>query len=296
MRLSEFISTLIAVIPFVANLHGQTSLPQGAEFPTTLPQQPAGMKWVANETFTDEFGGDQLDETKWYDHNPLWKGRAPGKFMPSSVSVKDDCLQIKSTKLDPPDGEFTIACGAIQSKSREAHYGFYECRVKASQITTSTTFWLKNDTRGMKRPFFSTELDILECIGGAKRWARFSDHMNSNTHVTLMSENKEEKPPKVSLGAHAKINGTVSDGFHTYGCWWIDPRTLKFYLDGKEVYTIEPPTELTNEPFSQPMLINLVCETYNWETPPSPADLADDSRNTTYYDYVRAFKLVPASE
>ena len=67
---------------------------------------------------------------------------------------------------------------------------------------------------------------------------------------------------------------------------------MKFYLDGKYVHTITPSTDIDKTPFDQPMFVNLVCEIYTWEVLPTKEGLMDDSRNTTYYDYVRSYKLV----
>ncbi len=44
------------------------------------------------------------------------------------------------------------------------------------------------------------------------------------------------------------------------------------------------------------MHLNLVTETYDWETPPTPEELGDDSINTTHYDWVRAYVLVKKEE
>jgi hypothetical protein len=40
------------------------------------------------------------------------------------------------------------------------------------------------------------------------------------------------------------------------------------------------------------MYMHLVTETYNWETPPTVEELNNDEINTTYYDWVRSYKLV----
>jgi len=40
------------------------------------------------------------------------------------------------------------------------------------------------------------------------------------------------------------------------------------------------------------MYMHLVTETYNWEDPPSDEELLNDDINTTYYDWVRSFRLV----
>ena len=63
------------------------------------PKPPVGMRWVLNPDFSDEFNGSSLDTTKWLDHHPTWKGRKPGLFMPSQISVKDGFLQLKGEKM-----------------------------------------------------------------------------------------------------------------------------------------------------------------------------------------------------
>lgn len=256
---------------------------------------PAGHKWVLNKTYSDEFNGSKLNSRKWHDTYPGWQGRVPGLFVPSSVSVDDGFLQIKCTVLDPPQGdkkEWNVACGAIQSKGQDAFYGYYETRMKASGLTTSSTFWLMNPRESAEKAGKRTELDIQECIGNAKRWPGFKKQFRSNTHVTMLNQVDEDGKKKVSQkDASFDIGGNVDDDFHTYGCWWVDANTMKFYLDGKLVQTIVPPTDLDDQPFDQTMFVNLVCEIYDWEVLPTIDELLDDSKNTTYYDYVRSYKL-----
>lgn len=258
-------------------------------------EAPAGYEWVLNKTFSDEFNGKKLDSKKWDSRYKGWEGRVPGKFVPSSISVKDGFLRMKSTVLDPAQGEnkeWTIACAAVQSKTQTASYGYYEARIKPSKISTSSTFWLKNENVDNIRPFKQTELDILECIGNAKRWAKFGNHMMSNTHIEYFSENRDEEPVVLKLGKDVKLDSEVSDKFRTFGCWWVDANTMHFYLDGKLVYTITPSTEREEKPFDQTLFVNMVCETYAWEVAPTVEELMDDSINTTLYDYVRAYTLV----
>ncbi len=265
------------------------------EIPPPPVEAPAGFRWVLNDPYSDEFNGTELDQEKWHDHYPGWEGRVPGKFVPSAVSMKDGCLRITSSVLNPPQGvsnEWWIACGAIQSKAQEARYGYYEARMKASGISTSSTFWLMNPRDKKARPSKSTELDIQECIGNAQRWPDFAFQMKSNTHVNLYPADPAAEPLERKKGASTNIGGKVDEAFHTYGCWWVDSHTMKFYLDGKLVHTIEPDTDLDATPFDQPMFVNLVCEIYAWEVVPTVEDLMDESRNTTLYDYVRAYKLV----
>ena len=267
-----------------------------AGVPPPPVEAPDGFKWVLNEDYSDEFNGTRLDDAKWHDTYPGWIGRIPGKFVPSSVSVADGFLNIKCTVLDPPQGvsnEWTIACGAIQSKAQEASYGYYETRMKAAGLRTSSTFWLMNPADSSpdgKR----TELDIQECIGNAKRWPGFKNQFRNNTHVTFRAKEKGQEPQVVQKDASTNLGGDVDEDFHRYGCWWVDAQTMKFYLDGTLVKTIDFTTELDEAPFDQPMFVNLVCEIYTWEFLPEKERLLDDSINTTRYDYVRAYRLVEA--
>ncbi|KAA1261136.1 Beta-porphyranase B precursor [Rubripirellula obstinata] len=286
---------------FCESAHSQSTAPQDVP-----PEPPDGYQWVKNDAFSDEFNGTELDQDKWHDHHPSWVGRPPGKFMPSNVSVRDGYLQIKSTVLDPPQGDFSIACGAVQSKSQEALYGYYECRMKASSVSTSSTFWLAGKPKPVPGGTLRLELDIQESIGDAQRWEGFKTRMNSNTHITFLAEKQaagseqdktaEPEPKTAKKGDHVKLKSNVNEEFHTYGCWWIDANSMKFYADGKYAFTITPSTELDPTPFDHPLFMNLVCETYSWETPPTHEDLADDSRNTTYYDWVRSYKLVKLTQ
>jgi len=77
-----------------------------------------------------------------------------------------------------------------------------------------------------------------------------------------------------------------------YGAWWVDANTVRFYHDNEYQFTLRPSTAFDKTPLDRPMHLNLVTETYDRETPPTPAELADDSRNTTYYDWIRAYTLV----
>lgn len=268
-----------------------------ATLPPPPVAPPSGFRWELNAPYSDEFSGTELDRTKWNDHYPGWEGRVPGLFVPESLSVKDGMLHIKSTVLDPPrgdEGQWTIACGAIQSRQMGAHYGYYEARIKASHVSTSTTFWLKNERNGDERPFAQTELDIVEAIGNAQKWPGFADQMFYNTHTATFPAEPGVEPKETKEGGWTPIGGRVHEAFHTYGAWWVDANTIHFYLDGKRVATVNPPTTVRDTPFDQPMFVNAVCEIYTWEVAPLVENLLDDTRNTSRYDYIRAWRLVPA--
>ena len=100
---------------------------------------------MKNDKFSDEFNGNELDKTKWFDRSPYWvDGRAPATFRARTVSVNDGCLQIKNDLLREDDPKYSIAGGAVASVAKDGLYGYYESRIKASGISMSTSFWMKN--------------------------------------------------------------------------------------------------------------------------------------------------------
>ena len=254
------------------------------------PSPPDGYTWGRDERFSDEFDGDALDTTKWFDHHPYWEGRPPAKFMPYTVSVKDGMMQIKNGVLSQPDERFSIACGAVVSRSAEAHYGYYEVRMKASKISMSSTFWLTNRPKGDQWPRTKQELDINEAVGAGKKHPGRKHFMKSNTHYIFSAGPGQRIDSNVAWDA--KIVPAAGDTFHVYGAWWVDANTIRFYHNGEYRFTIHPSTEYSETPFDRPMYMNMVTETYDWETPPTPDELKDDSINTTYYDWVRCYVLV----
>ncbi len=253
------------------------------------PEAPEGFRWENVETLSDDFDGTKLDSSKWHDHNPDWIGRPPGKFLPSAVRVGDGFLKISCTTLEKPDGKFTIACGTVQSKSRNALYGYYECRMKASQLSTSSNFWMVGNDIKVPGGTVGIELIVQFTIGNA---AGFQEHMKSNAMISFKSSEQGSRRKKAKVTDRVELSSGVADDFHTYGVWWVDENTLKFYADGDYVYTINPSTEFDDKPFRQPLSVNLVCETFDWQPLPTKDELADANRNTAYFDYVRAYRLV----
>ena len=258
----------------------------------TPPPAPDGHQWVKDERFSDEFNGASLDTNKWLDYFPGWRGRPPAKFVRSAIAVTNGCLQISAGTLPEPDGPFTISGGAVRCMSEEAFYGYYEARFKASQISMSSTFWLNGGRKQEAGADVSLEIDIVETIGAphsepnwAKDWHR---QMNSNTHYNRRVDGKREN---LSVGNKAPLDPPAGEAFHTYGAWWVDANTVKFYLDDQYQFTVHPATNYSTTPFDRPMHVNMVCETYDWMAPPALSDLTNRAINTAHYDWVRAYVL-----
>ncbi len=209
--------------------------------------------------------------------------------MPSSVRVDDGFLKIQMTPLDPPQGDFSIAAGAIQSKSKEALYGYYECRMKASKLTASSNIWMVGDGLEIPGGELGFELIVQFTIGGSEE---HKDHMKSNVMTAFRPEGKGAIKEKAKQTDRAKLKSEVSEAFHTYGCWWVDANTFRFYVDGEYAYTIKPSTKFDAHPFRHPLSFNLVCETFDWQPLPTRSELSNPELNTAYFDYVRSYVLV----
>ena len=268
------------------------------------PEPPLGKRWAINPEFSDEFNGINLDSNKWYDYHPTWKGREPGIFLPSQVSVNDGYLQIKGKKMEKDtivDGKtFNIKGGAVVSK-KTALFGYFECRVKAAATTMSTTFWFSGG--GGKGPkgcdSYHQEWDIQECIGRSGDFAGnfFSNGMNSNGHFWYTDCDKERhdiRAPSVKF-----VNTELaSKDFHVYGGWWRDAKTASLYYDDRAPKHMKFYDGILERPFDKPMYMRLVSETYPfpWIELPTDEELADDTKNTVYYDWVRSYNLVDVED
>ncbi len=261
------------------------------------PTPPVGFVWELVDEYSDEFNGNSLDRNKWLDyHRSGWRGRRPAMFVQEAVSVGNGMLQIKNGILENPIDGYTIYGGAVTSVRDLAGFGYYECRFKASSTTMSTTFWLANDKvdlpGGCTTDKYSQELDIVETIGDAKTFPSFATSMHSNTHFRYVSCQGGSED-FYSVGSSIPLNSRTEDEFHVFGAWWKDATQVTFYANDVEGNTVQFNSDFSNTPFDRTMYLNMVTETYDFEQPPSNASLLDDSKNTSYYDWVRAYKLVP---
>lgn len=256
------------------------------------PDAPQGFCWVANRAYSDEFDGKKLDKKKWHNEHPHWQGRRPARFDKKSISVKDGMLRIENGALRKPKDGFSLRCGAVVSRGQDAHYGYYECRMKASSISMSTTFWLTNRGTHDQTGWRKQEIDIQEATGAGINHPDRKNFMWSNTHYFYKAGKKDAKIDAF-ISQNAPLPSPANETFHVYGAWWVDANTIHYYLNDVLVFTLHPSTEYSATPFDQPMYVNLVTETYDWEVPPTEAEVTNPAINTSYYDWVRAYTLTP---
>ena len=51
----------------------------------SAPVCPLGDAYEFAPELSDEFNGDELDDSKWWDFNPSWRGRKPALFSRENV-------------------------------------------------------------------------------------------------------------------------------------------------------------------------------------------------------------------
>lgn len=277
--------------------------------PSYLPDAPVGFEWVPINSMSDEFNAGELDKTKWRDHITTWQGRPPAEFLSANVKVANGNLELKTSTHPKPNDTYSMAGSAVSGKT-PATFGYFEARIKASKTKMSTTFWLHSDEADAREKgcglYHSTELDILETIGGwpEDSWANV---MRSNTHYkpSEMVDGKCKGAPYLSKGAKYDSKAKLSDDFNTYSMWWVTPNQMHFYFNGEPTGTVNLAHERDRLPFNSEMSLRMVVETYDWQPQwipeghapyPSESELDDPSINTAYYDHVRSYQLQSSAD
>ena len=256
--------------------------------------KPANKKWEIIDKMSDDFDGTTLDNSKWAINTPTWIGRPPGIFKTNAVKVEDGNLKFTAYKLQTAEnvgGNRYTHAGALVRSLQSHKFGYYECKMKGNKTFMSSTFWLINTrNEGTGCDVRVTELDITETVGvnsGGASWINATiSNMNSNTHSRNTACNNT---PVGSKGDKVGLGGKSWEDYHVYGAWWKSKDEILFYLDGKFVYKIKPPAD-----FDLPMYLRMVTETYDWNPPKAGKDGMNDTQEnrTTYYDWVRTYKLV----
>lgn len=247
-----------------------------AAFP---PSAPEGLSWRTTEQLSDAFSGSNLDSSKWLDTNPKWPGRFPSLFRAANVSVGRGYLHLATTTLGQdisgaPPG-YWISAATIRSRDQSAFYGYYEARLRASDLATTSSFWLKGT--------FS-EIDITEAVGASSRRPQMANRMHASSHY-LSNGGKTDQVTTAMIPTLTPVTD-----WHTYGVWWKDARTLWFYLDNKKVSE-----QTTKGDFTEPMFLYFDTEAVeDTDGLPNEQALRDPHRNTMLVDWVRSYKLVPA--
>ncbi|GAB3649825.1 hypothetical protein GCM10028791_16080 [Echinicola sediminis] len=270
--------------------------------------KPESSHWELIPEMSDEFNESDdrsesgLNPEKWRNGpNEIfpWKGSSQCLFSEETVKVdhgNSNAATITVDQLSEKMETREYAGGIIRSKFTAEPGTYFEARMKANKTQMSSSFWVINAKKEIpdgqcKR---TTELDIQESVGQLKQdypqWASKWTHlMHSNV---LNRQTSEDCSPYEDARNENRLDleEKVWEDYHVYGCWWKSPDLLIFFLDGKEVYRMNP----KSGPFSFPMYLTMSSNVYDWNQYPVDTDgmqgMSAEDRTTTF-DWVRTWKL-----
>lgn len=214
--------------------------------------------WVYNERISDEFDGDTLDLTRWYDHNPHWLGREPSYFSANNVELRDGMLVLHGKREDLPElpaGYHTFTSAAVQSVDTVL-YGFFEIKCKAMNSALSSAFWLY-----VQDSVKQEEIDIFEICGRNDTDPNFDKTYFATSHYILKKEN-------VHISDHVahKTDDRLADQFIVSGLEWTRDEIV-WYVNGEVV------RRRKNDFWHSPETINFDSEAFpSWWGLPSEND------------------------
>ena len=221
-----------------------------------FPKKPSGLKIDLTKfelTWSDEFDGDEIDETKWID--PWWiSERKGGYWAKEMVSVSDGNLIITTKYLKDglngnPAGYYT---GIVETRTKfEQCYGYFECRCILPPSTGMwSAFWMMNE--GVFNVDGSgddgTEVDIFESMRYKDHWWKAGDSVVSGIHYDGYGEDSKGD----SIGYYFAEN--PYDEYNTYGLEW-NPDEYIFYINGVETGRLS-----TGGVSDNPQYLILSCE------------------------------------
>lgn len=245
-----------------------------------LCDQANAGKWKRFGPMWDDFNGAQLDESKWWDHNPGWYGRAPALFLPENVRVGDGELQL-TLRRDPgvaevrlyPDQKIAYAgysAASVVSKSAIT-YGCFEVRARMMRVDACSSWWFSGSALDAQGRRWRNEVDVYELAAGTESAA---DRWGMSLHVFEIAGDKTYWK---SFG-NWRAPFRWADDFHVFNLEW-GPDYIRYYVDGTIVRTVH------NTTWRTPLEMIFDCEIMDWLPQPRDADLPGTYR----VDYVRAW-------
>ncbi|MBO5747042.1 MAG: glycoside hydrolase family 16 protein [Clostridia bacterium] len=190
----------------------------------------------------DDFNGDVLDVTKWYQSTPKESG-VKGENGKTSVRSDDP------SDVFLNDGKFHICArqddsyyygGRISSqKTMRYKYGYLEM---SAVIPHGTDFWVAlwvcsdSGKATADQMNMYSEIDVVECFGNSAiyyanchSWPTVYGEQNGFEHTSLDETHANEKKYQCPDGK------LLTEGFHTYGMMW-DSESMTFVCDGNDYF------------------------------------------------------------
>jgi len=197
-------------------------------------------------------------------------------FEPRNVLVEKGNLELKSTTENQTDfanvSTFRwLLTACVSSRRPIAGLGYYEARVMASKLSTSSSFWLQGKY---------SEIDVTEMFGASSRSKLEPYLMHSSLHYF------RDGWPQDRTSTVESPTATPVTKWHIFGAWWRDKRTVLFYLDNSYVARL-----YSAKPLDEKMFLYFDSEAFVAAGLPSRADLQSARKNTMRVDWVRSYRL-----
>ena len=195
--------------------------------PTILIAQPLSCYQLV---WSDEFDGNNLDETKWNYQRGTWNGsEVQNCYVDANTSVSGGSLKI-TAEYAPNYNCFNqsrdFTSGFVQTKDKMSWtFGYFEARVKVpASNSTWPAFWMSPQSQVYGGWPQSGEIDIFEIRG----------HDMTESHGNAIWGNSSTDRTQNS-GTYP-IND--ANNWHIYALEW-SLGELKYYIDGVHYHTVD---------------------------------------------------------
>ncbi|AWB66240.1 hypothetical protein C2869_07230 [Saccharobesus litoralis] len=260
--------------------------------PATLDKNQS---WQLIEEFSDSFNyqGKSAEFTQnWQDkYMSGWRGPGLTEWSTNNSNIANGNLVLSASRK--PNSN-RVNTGIVTSKQPVTYPVFIEAKIKvANQVLSSNIWLLSNDSK--------REMDILEIYGSDRPdHEYFALRASTNYHVFI----RDPETNDIIKDLHTPKKFTLPNNepyrldYHTFGAYWRDAWTVDFYIDGKLVRELR--RKDINDPenlgLDRPMHIIFDIEDHDWRSKKghvaTDEELADETKNKMYVDWVRVYKPV----
>ncbi len=262
----------------------------GQNYDESKPEYTAPQSKYNTLVWSDEFGGDTLDENKWQIIDGM--NNFAAIYNPGAVSVHDGFLDISSKNYGTREAlleavewdqyhdaqlaeNVTWSSGRIETKNK---FSFQNGRVAVrAKVNDSQGIWpaiwmLCQDETG------HDEIDILEYLG-QDAW-----DAHTTNHYGILNKSK---------GSHSTYTVGYEawcQEFHVYEVEW-DPQQITFFIDGKEVMKTSRFRDICDAMHNRPMF--LILETQvggGWVGPVDATGQNTKQESSFLVDWVHVYQ------
>ena len=263
-----------------------------------LPSAGDNLEWKIQPNFSNEFDYSEGKASTEFTNNWKdsffngWTGARKTVYSASQSTITDGEL-VYTAKIDKDSqGNDIIKTGCVSTKTAVGYPLYMEARVKISESSLASAVWMLSDDS-------TQEIDNLEAYG-ERTHNYYSDRLHLSHHV-FIRQPFQDYQPKGGETYYKDSKGTKwADDYHVYGVLWLDPWTLKYYVDGELVREtpknqIDPNDYTSGTGLNKDMHLIISAASQPWRenqginylTDPS---VLDSDRSTMRTDFIRVYK------